>query len=250
MMAALSGWLGRVVAVVLLASLIDLLLPSRTMQRYVRLVAGLLVLLTIATPALSLFRSGFADELTADIQAVKRQYRSDSSELSRIEADGRKLGAAREEQAAQLATAKLSAEIRAAVEQAGLGSVRALDIRTEPDGNGGRQVSAVELTLDAEVQAGAGESGKADGSAAAGGPIADVKPVAPIDIRIGAGSEADGDGGDGDTAGAEDAVPAAGGNLQQAGGDLAGKVKSLLASRFGVAPNEVKVWQAEPGTAG
>ena len=43
MIEALGVWLRQVVAAVLLAALIDLLLPNRTMQRYVRLVAGLFI---------------------------------------------------------------------------------------------------------------------------------------------------------------------------------------------------------------
>jgi stage III sporulation protein AF len=55
MMEALTGWLTQIVLVVLLATFIDLMLPNRTMQRYVKLVVSLFILMTILSPVLQLF---------------------------------------------------------------------------------------------------------------------------------------------------------------------------------------------------
>jgi len=57
MMDALVGWLKQIILVVLLATFIDLLLPNRTMQRYVKLVVSLFILMTILSPVLQLFGS-------------------------------------------------------------------------------------------------------------------------------------------------------------------------------------------------
>jgi stage III sporulation protein AF len=57
MMEALGGWLKQIILVVLLATFIDLLLPNRTMQRYVRLVVSLFILMTILAPVLQLLGS-------------------------------------------------------------------------------------------------------------------------------------------------------------------------------------------------
>jgi len=57
MMEALGGWLKQIVLVVLLATFIDLLLPNRTMQRYVKLVVSLFILMTILSPVMQLFGS-------------------------------------------------------------------------------------------------------------------------------------------------------------------------------------------------
>lgn len=240
MMEALSGWLARIVAVVLLAALVDLLLPNKTMQRYVRLVAGLLVLLTVATPVLSLFKSDFSEKLSADIDATKLSYGTDAGALERIEADGRKLSEARNEQAAKLATAQLSSEIRAAVEEAGLGTVESVDVSTEPDGAGGMRLSRVELTMDA---APAGDSSDAAGSETDGAPIADVKPVAPVDIRI--DPEAD----EGSSSGSADQPAGASAGTDAGDAALASRVAALLQGRFGVAPDQVVVRQAASASA-
>ncbi len=55
MMDALAGWLTQIILVVLLATFIDLILPNRTMQRYVKLVVSLFILMTILSPVLQLF---------------------------------------------------------------------------------------------------------------------------------------------------------------------------------------------------
>ncbi|HZG85119.1 stage III sporulation protein AF [Paenibacillus sp.] len=57
MMEALAGWLKQIILVVLLATFIDLLLPNRTMQRYVKLVVSLFILMTILSPVLQLLGS-------------------------------------------------------------------------------------------------------------------------------------------------------------------------------------------------
>ncbi|MBW7458602.1 stage III sporulation protein AF, partial [Paenibacillus sepulcri] len=68
MLTWLASWLQQIIAVVLLAGFIDLLLPNQTMQRYVRLVAGLIILLTILTPILNLLQGDFSTRLDQNMQ--------------------------------------------------------------------------------------------------------------------------------------------------------------------------------------
>ncbi|CAM3787951.1 stage III sporulation protein AF [Cohnella lubricantis] len=257
-MAELAAWLGRIVAVVLLVSLVDLILPNQTMQRYVRLVAGLLVLLTVATPVLSWFRSDFSEKLSANIGAVQLSYGRDEEALAQIETEGQRLSEAWNEQAARLATARLSAEIRAAVEEAGFGAVRSVDVQTEPDGSGVPRVSRVELTMsEAEAGMNAGISESEEDSA----PIADVEPVAPVDIRIdemagsdadagaGAGARTDAGAGDGGSEKPDNVPAAASEGAKAEDAELSGRVAALLQTRFGVAPERVIVWKAASDSA-
>ncbi|WP_027093771.1 stage III sporulation protein AF [Cohnella thermotolerans] len=235
MIAALSGWLTQVVAVVLLASLVDLLLPNRTMQRYVRLVAGLFVLLTVATPVLQWFRNDFGTKLASGLEKVQWPSGASSAELEFIEAEGRRLGEARNEQAVRLATAQLAADIRQAVESSGIGSVKTVDVKTEPNGAGGSKVAEVELVLAAEDgQPGTSGKGKATGAIA---DVEPVEPVAPVDIDIGA------DGRD-VPAGADEADAA-----QPADGELFRRVAELLSNRFGIGQDQVRVWLDASGAS-
>jgi len=68
MMSWLAVWLQQIIAVVLLAGFIDLLLPNKAMQRYVRLVAGLIILLTILTPIIRLLQGDFNAKLDAQME--------------------------------------------------------------------------------------------------------------------------------------------------------------------------------------
>lgn len=56
-MDTLAEWLKQIILVVLLATFIDLLLPNSTMQRYVKLVVSLFILMTILTPVMNLLGS-------------------------------------------------------------------------------------------------------------------------------------------------------------------------------------------------
>src|SRR4051812_6623910 len=68
----LAGWLRTVIMVIMLATFVDLLLPSNTMQRYVKTVLSLFILLTLLTPVLQLFEKNWnMDQLLS--QAEKEQ---------------------------------------------------------------------------------------------------------------------------------------------------------------------------------
>ncbi|MDR2504969.1 MAG: stage III sporulation protein AF [Oscillospiraceae bacterium] len=61
----MSSWadaLRQLVVISLIAALIDLLIPSGGMKKYVRLVTGLLIMLLLLRPIASLFLGGAADE--------------------------------------------------------------------------------------------------------------------------------------------------------------------------------------------
>ncbi|MBM7701579.1 stage III sporulation protein AF [Metabacillus iocasae] len=55
-MAALTGWITNIVLFILLATIIDLLLPNSNLQKYAKLVIGLLLMLIIITPIFQVFK--------------------------------------------------------------------------------------------------------------------------------------------------------------------------------------------------
>lgn len=50
----LGNWLKQIIILIIIATLIDLILPNRSMERYVKLVMGLLMIMAILTPILQL----------------------------------------------------------------------------------------------------------------------------------------------------------------------------------------------------
>lgn len=57
MLAAVSDWVKSIVLVVLFASFLELLLPASSMQRFIRVIMGLLVMLTMLNPVVEFIQS-------------------------------------------------------------------------------------------------------------------------------------------------------------------------------------------------
>ncbi|MCC3373387.1 stage III sporulation protein AF [Cohnella sp. REN36] len=246
MMVALSGWLKQVVAVVLLASLIDLLLPNRAMQRYVRLVAGLFILLTIAAPMLQWIKGDFGAKLSAGIAAVERQPDTAPNQLAQIEADAGRLRASRDDQASRLAAVMLEGEIRTTVEQETGLRVDKVTVALAGQPDGAMTATGVTVQL-GDAPAGA-DGGKGNDGSAPG----EIRPVAPIrvelpDIEIGAPAT-DGEAGQPD---GREAVPAASQTAEPTEADQAerNRVAAIVAARFGIRTDAIKVTRPAAGDA-
>ncbi|MFN7251149.1 MAG: stage III sporulation protein AF [Anaerobacillus sp.] len=54
-MQLLTEWISNIILLILLASVLELLLPNSSLQRYVKMVVGLLLLVIILTPLISIF---------------------------------------------------------------------------------------------------------------------------------------------------------------------------------------------------
>ena len=77
MIAGITAWIKSIVLVVLFASFLELLLPASSMQRFVRVIVGLLVMLTIISPVADIVQHKyFLSDVTAmDIRAPDRSKR-------------------------------------------------------------------------------------------------------------------------------------------------------------------------------
>lgn len=111
----LSDWLRDIIAVILLAVLVELLLPNKAMQRYARLVVGLFILLTILSPILRLLQTDMTGRLDAsmdiwDEQSMNSEVKMPSLEQIQRRAD--ELRDKRDMEAARLTERTLEEEIR------------------------------------------------------------------------------------------------------------------------------------------
>ncbi|MCD9021329.1 stage III sporulation protein AF [Cohnella silvisoli] len=176
LMEGLSHWLRQIIAVILLASLIDMLLPNRTMQRYVRLVAGLFILMTVATPIMHWMKGDFTTKLAEGLDAVERTPQEGAEQLAMIEKEGAKLRDKQNIQAADLVSARLESAIRSEVEQSEKRGVRKVDVVLERGNDGSLAVAKVIVLLEPE-QVG-GESSRVRSAAK------EVDPIADVDIQI------------------------------------------------------------------
>ena len=64
-MSFLSSWISNIIIFILLATVIDMLLPSSSLQKYTKMVIGLLLIAIIITPILSIFQTNFEQILAS-----------------------------------------------------------------------------------------------------------------------------------------------------------------------------------------
>lgn len=110
MLAWLGEWLQSIVVVVLLAIVVELVLPNSKMLRYSRLVVGLILLLTMLNPILQIFQVDFQDKLNASFSLWEKQMKSEQSgmpSLEQITQDGNQLKQQREKAALDVTRASL-----------------------------------------------------------------------------------------------------------------------------------------------
>ncbi|WP_018755124.1 stage III sporulation protein AF [Paenibacillus terrigena] len=119
MMEWLGGWLKQIIFIILLATFIDLILPNRSMQRYVKLVISLLILVTIMTPILSIFRSSFADQLAENYTEMSERTSQGRKfvGVDQIMREGDRLKRKQEEKVIQSVETQLAAQIKTQLEE-------------------------------------------------------------------------------------------------------------------------------------
>ncbi|BFH69423.1 MAG: stage III sporulation protein AF [Paenibacillus dendritiformis] len=147
-----SQWLKEIIMVILLAAFIDLLLPNRSMQRYVKLMLSLIILLTLLSPVLRLFDSNVTAELAREwdtLLTASSANRPEGKSLEQIRREGERLARAREREALRLAGAQMEASMKEQINRALLQAEAA-------GSNGGAavQVAAVQVTLTHDARQG------------------------------------------------------------------------------------------------
>ena len=83
-MSFLAGWVSNIIIFVLLATVIDMLLPNSALQKYAKMVIGLLLIAIIITPILGLFNKDFDDILTAATSEFEDQKKKDLGNLTEL----------------------------------------------------------------------------------------------------------------------------------------------------------------------
>lgn len=160
-MALLTDWVRNIVLVVLFASFLELLLPSSGMQRFVRVIMGLMILLTILNPVLDLLQNRPAGEIPAlggQGGPVPDNIRSGTEELLR----------GRDRLTADIYKKELARHIRAVV--TGIDGVADARVAVELGPNGGKAGALGKVTV--YVQPGAAADDRRTGRIKIGGDAA------------------------------------------------------------------------------
>ncbi|OPH60792.1 stage III sporulation protein AF [Paenibacillus ferrarius] len=185
----LAGWLKTVIMVIMLATFVDLLLPSNTMQRYVKTVMSLFILLTLLSPVLQLFQKDWdMDQLIGQAeqkQNEKTMYASSGQgdqrmkSLEVITKDAQKLQAEGQKQSQQMLQTQLAGMMKEDLQKQTDLVIRDVQVAAQIDNNGKPVIMKVRVTLD-DIDA--KKQAQASGTAKS---IAAMEPVKPVDpIRI------------------------------------------------------------------
>lgn len=90
----ISDWIRQIVLIIFIATFIDLLLPSSSLQRYVKLIMGLIIIVSILQPVLqfvlnedkwSKFSAMLAPDFQMDQYVSLKKIQDNSTELTRIQ---------------------------------------------------------------------------------------------------------------------------------------------------------------------
>ncbi|MEK4327456.1 stage III sporulation protein AF [Paenibacillus sp. FSL R7-0312] len=257
-MSWLSGWLHELILVVLMAAFVEMLLPSKSMERYARLVLSLLVLLTMLSPIVSMLKGDASKELSL---AMEQQERSGgllsgagdgADSLEKILADGRMLAEGARDQSLKLAAEEIAGQMRDQI--AGSTGIRGANVTVtlgmgpNPSAPLGEEVPVISsVTVDIPVSgavAASGIPGSAEGSQPAASPASEpilITPVEPVQVSL----DKDGTASEGSGAATGVSQPSATGNgaqeEQAAAVVEAESVKRLLEQNWNLDPDSIHV---------
>ncbi|OEH55676.1 stage III sporulation protein AF [Oceanobacillus sp. E9] len=81
----LIDWVTQIIIFIIIASIIDLLIPANDLKKYVRLVTGLVLILIILQPVFHLFNTDIDTVISSSISEMEQQYNSTDSLENQIE---------------------------------------------------------------------------------------------------------------------------------------------------------------------
>lgn len=114
-MSFLTSWIQQLILVVIMATFLDLLLPNNTMQRYVRLVMGLVILMLILSPLLTLLKSDW--DVNNALQEEQETFGGELESMPRIQEKVNHMQHQQQQWIGENVQKKIETDIEAAVER-------------------------------------------------------------------------------------------------------------------------------------
>jgi stage III sporulation protein AF len=149
----LNEWVKELILIILVAAFTDLLLPSHALQRYVRTVIGLFLLLVLLSPLYELFQHRWnPNQWMQAALGDPTSQEVDMQPLSAIIQQSSELKAANEKQAKQLLEQQLQASMKEGIESGNKVTVEKLEVSTKFDGSGKPSIDQVYVVLAQETE--------------------------------------------------------------------------------------------------
>ncbi|WP_312092265.1 stage III sporulation protein AF [Niallia sp.] len=129
----ITEWVTNIILFILLATVVDMLLPNSTFQKYAKMVAGLLLITVILTPVFKLISSDFEAVFTASAMGESEQKNMNNS----IELKKREIQASLDEYTLN----KMAVQLKE-------------DANEELIANYGMEINSIQLSIDKEKDVG------------------------------------------------------------------------------------------------
>ncbi|TCZ77450.1 stage III sporulation protein AF [Paenibacillus albiflavus] len=179
-------WLKMVITVVMFAAFIDLLLPNTKMQRYVKTVLSLFILLTLLSPVLELLRSNWnVDQMLAEAEKQVEQKEagmgkslSDNPKgsLQAINEQGLRLKDAQDQQATLLAEKQIAEGIKETIRAETAYEAEQVIVLTATDTEGKPYIKNISVVMH--------DKASSLTTSAEPNKSKSIEPVKPVDIQI------------------------------------------------------------------
>ncbi len=183
MMHWISTWLREIILVVLLATFVDLLLPNSSMQRYVKVVVSLFILMTILSPLILLLKTDFDfNQMALKFEEVngggQLQTSAEMPSMQKVLREGEALQAEQVAQTKQMVEKRIAEHMREQIEVEGGVSLKQIAVTTAIHKDEGYYIDQVEVILNPFHKALPAASGLQQNHSQ------NVDPIAPIDIKV------------------------------------------------------------------
>jgi stage III sporulation protein AF len=181
----MNGWIKELILIILVAAFTDLLLPSHALQRYVRTVIGLFLLLVLLSPLYELFHHRWnPNQWMQATLAESTANKETLLPLSVIVKQSNELKAANQKQAKQLLETQLALSMKDGIESQGHASVEKLQVSTQVDNNGKPTIVHVNVVL-AKSSEKVKEAAAGEQTGQTAKPFIEaMKPVRPVVVDI------------------------------------------------------------------
>jgi stage III sporulation protein AF len=146
----LTLWLKKIILLVLLAAFLDLILPNSSLQRYVKMVMGLIILLTILSPVFTLFNLS-QEELALRLDRYQEQWNKPADEEWKRMAS-RLLGH-RDQQVQEYVEKQVESAVRSHVQETFGVELRSVEVKIDSGNPDHPVIRQVELVLEDEPRA-------------------------------------------------------------------------------------------------
>ncbi|HBI03897.1 MAG TPA: stage III sporulation protein AF [Paenibacillaceae bacterium] len=171
-MTILTLWVKKLILLVLLATFIELLLPTNAYQKYVRMAMGLLILLTLLTPLLEIFQKPISLNQLGDFYQTKEN--GQGIDMDRIQALSQQLVSYQDETTTEYVQTQIKDLVAKQVEEEYRVKVDAVDVKLKKDKEKVQSIDQIVVHVQHNEKQVASE----------GSENGEMKPMDPVNVDI------------------------------------------------------------------